>query len=382
MSRHFGFEPQFARVLECIYQVAVAEGAWPSALIAIADFVGATSCDLNFFDSQSFAYKRWEHARIDAETMQRYAAGFMSDMRNVHPRVPVVRRMRAGQVAVDSDLWTPAERVHLPYFAQVFRPAGWDDGITACVQQGVKNRDVIVLGAYFEKRAGTPQAETRRRVEMVLPHVRRACDVSAQLDQARRESAALSAALDRVSEAVAMVDREGRVVRANAAAHAIFRERLVQLSADGRLVLPTSDARAALARALGQCCSALGRPPGTGLAPTAPVVVPRAAGQPLLLTVQPLPKDLAGALGTVALVFINDPDAKLADCSAALRSAYKLTAGEVRLVQSLGEGHSLREYALEHRVSYETARTYLRRAMEKTGVRKQSDLVRITHSLR
>ena len=80
---------QWSSVLDLIYEAPLNDGAWRPALTAIADFVGAESCDLSFFEPQFFVYKRWEHARIDADTIQRYASTFMSDMRNVHPRAPI-----------------------------------------------------------------------------------------------------------------------------------------------------------------------------------------------------------------------------------------------------------------------------------------------------
>ena len=55
----------------------------------------------------------------------------------------------------------------------------------------------------------------RQRVAAVLPHLRRACAVEARLLQARRETATLTDALNRVTDAVAMLDRGGRVVFAN-----------------------------------------------------------------------------------------------------------------------------------------------------------------------
>jgi len=192
-----------------------------------------------------------------------------------------------------------------------------------------------------------------------------------QLERVRRESEALGEALDRIFEAVALISRSGKVVYRNRAAERIFSNAVgVALSPDDRLVAATSDARAELSKALGQC-----------VAP-APIAVPRLEQPPLVLNLQPLPPHMQGAFGAMALLFISDPLAKPTDRTEALRSAYGLTKAEARLVQALSEGVSLKHVASRLQITYETARTHLRRILSKTGARRQSELVRITHALR
>jgi PAS domain-containing protein len=82
-----------------------------------------------------------------------------------------------------------------------------------------------------------------------------------QLSKSRLEAETLREALDRMSEAVAMISRIGRVAYANRAAQRIFDKGTgVTVSRDGQLVTATKDARDTLARALAR---------GTGLAPVA-----------------------------------------------------------------------------------------------------------------
>jgi hypothetical protein len=130
-----GVATQLPMMLDLIYNAALAEDAWQPVLTAIADFVGSESCDLSFFEPKFFVYKRWEHARIDADTIQRYATTFMSDMRNVHPHVPIVTRRQDGQMFANSEFGNTAERGRQPYFADVFQRTGLRDGITACVSR-------------------------------------------------------------------------------------------------------------------------------------------------------------------------------------------------------------------------------------------------------
>lgn len=381
---HGGMTAQWSSVLDLIYEAPFKDNAWRPALTAIADFVRAESCDLSFFEPQFFVYKRWEYARIDAETIQRYASAFMSDMRNMHPRVPIVTRLQGGQMFADSEFWSAAERGRQPYFADVFQRAGLYDGITACVSAGKDGSDLIILGAYFTQSIRASfLPECRQRLGAVLPHLRRACDMEARLLQARKETATLTDTLDRVTDAVAMLDRDGRVVFANSPARAIFRDgNGISLAPDERLLLSTSEARAGLAQALSRCAGSLLWTPGQDTAPPVTVAVRWRDGPPLSLTLQPLPKEFAGAFGAVALVFINASGGQKPDRCTVLRAVYGLTLAEAQLAQAVCDGVMLKHYAELHQISYETARTYLRRIFDKTGARRQSELASLVGTLR
>ena len=58
-----------------------------------------------------------------------------------------------------------------------------------------------------------------------------------------------------------------------------------------------------------------------------------------------------------------------------LRSTYGLTPSEIRLTLRLAAGDALRKAANEIGISYQTARTRLKFIFQKTGVRRQAELV-------
>lgn len=51
-------------------------------------------------------------------------------------------------------------------------------------------------------------------------------------------------------------------------------------------------------------------------------------------------------------------------------------------MQSLAEGLSLKEFAANRLMSYETVRSHIRRILDKTGARRQSELVGLFYKLR
>jgi DNA-binding CsgD family transcriptional regulator len=77
------------------------------------------------------------------------------------------------------------------------------------------------------------------------------------------------------------------------------------------------------------------------------------------------------------VLFIIDPDERTALDTRALRQLFRLTPAEIQLSIALVNGKSVEEYADEAAISLNTARTHAKRIYSKTGVRRQSELVRI-----
>ena len=195
---------------------------------------------------------------------------------------------------------------------------------------------------------------------------------------ARRESEFLAEALDHVAEAVALVDASGQIVRANRCAMELLRKSgALALSRDQHLLVRHPAARVSLSRVLVRFAQA---PQPRGREPER-LTVPRARGRPLVLTLHPLRARPPAARGPIAIMLIGDPDGKL-ESGDALIFAFGLSPAEMRVVQALSEGASLREIATSSELSYETVRSYLKRVLSKTGARGQADLVRLSRTLR
>lgn len=371
-----GSERQLSLVLDTIHQVPFGESTWDSALAAIADFLGAECADLTFSDPVQQKLTRWEQARLDTQTVEEYTRTYMAaNWAQVQPRVPIALGMRQGQVVADIDFWDASARKRMMFFQEYYHPlVQCGECLMGCVSK-TEDEPWAYLAPHFRSRA-PQQALVRERLGMLLPHVRRAITAETRLQIVNKEKEALAEALDHVADAVALLDRGGKVVRANRAAEALLRNAGgVDRAADGRLLVSTSQARTALAAALAQCTSPLLWTPGAGVMPPVRITVSRPQGRSLILTLQPLPKELSGAFNAVALLFIADPDGRPVDRSAALRKAYKLSPGEAQLVQAIAGGETLKEFAVRNQVSYETVRSQLRRCFEKTGVRRQAELV-------
>ena len=184
-------------------------------------------------------------------------------------------------------------------------------------------------------------------------------------------------ALDRLPVGVVLVDGQGRVITMNVAAEEIT------LMADGLgitsgvLRAATSHETAALA---GLIASAAATGSGQGIEPGGAMAVSRPSMlRPLSVLVTPVrgEKFQMGAMRPDAIVFVSDPEAEDETPEQVMARIYGLTPAEARLAAMLMQGHGLEWSADELDVSINTARTHIKNLFDKTGVRRQAELVRL-----
>jgi DNA-binding CsgD family transcriptional regulator len=113
----------------------------------------------------------------------------------------------------------------------------------------------------------------------------------------------------------------------------------------------------------------------------ATVALPRADGlHPALASLSALPSPSAAgpaAAGSVVLAHIAEPAAHPSIGPDELRALFGLTPAEARVACSVLEVGGLTQAARRLEVSLNTVRMHLQRVFEKTGTRRQSQLVRL-----
>lgn len=203
----------------------------------------------------------------------------------------------------------------------------------------------------------------------------------------------LRAVLARVMTAVLTVDRELRVHFANPAAQTLLRRGDgLRLQSNRLTAVLSSDVRA-LARSVSAVLAHL-----NGNAPDKPAdeVLRRPRSSTVLavsgndgalsyrVVVCALTHLAAPStqLGAEAVLFVEDPDEALAAVALQeelLQQTFGLTAAEARVAVQLAAGATLVEAAALSGVTHNTVRTQLRNVFDKTGARRQADLVRLLH---
>lgn len=275
-----------------------------------------------------------------------------------------------AKVFEESEAWQDLSRTHIGAFHLI--------GSGFKVGSGTR----AILGMH-RPRDDEPFAVAEiRRLRPLLPHLSNALFLAHRFDAAENLAAAGFAALEQHSAAIAIIERGGALLFANAAMERLATIGALQLRPEFGTALPGRRAQLALRRSadnetftrLVERAARL----GAGGAMQLPL-----AGEDrcLEVLVMPLPKRLSprsSAVGAFdpgrALVIIRDHARPVGLQADLLQSLYGLTAAEVAVAHGLLGGRSPEAVAGERGVSLPTIRTQIRQILEKAGLRSLREL--------
>ena len=147
---------------------------------------------------------------------------------------------------------------------------------------------------------------------------------------------------------------------------------------DGRPTASDPSAREALQRCIAATTAAGS---GLGLASDSALRIRRhRRAESLHVMLYPLGRDALLA-GSAAAIFIFDPATSPVPDADVLETLYGLTPAEARLACALTRSVSVEEYGATHRITANTVRTHLKRALSKTGTHRQAQLVSLVARL-
>lgn len=244
--------------------------------------------------------------------------------------------------------------------------------------------DLLVGQAFMRPaRRGAFDENDVATMAALLPHFTRAARLAHVVRSLRQDISDLRLALDLVPTGTFLLDGVGKVLCTNAAASALLDAGDGLLTRAGVLTAGRASEAQALAGAIGRTAKMADacqwRPPTADLTPN--VFVSRARGAPLALVMLVLrPRSRVRELGAARariLAVAHDPDRRVRLEPALVAKVHGLTPTEAALATALAEGRSVTEFATERGCSEQTARTHLKRVLDKTGVRRQPELVRV-----
>ena len=213
--------------------------------------------------------------------------------------------------------------------------------------------------------------------DRLVPHFRRAYTTLNQLRSMRREQDVFREVIDRLPTGVVLLDDSGRVVALNEAARLLVESGEGVRIEEGRLVVDGPEENRWLQGAIEKAIHAGSR---DALDPDLIFEARRSgAGGQIPMLVMPLlaPASDSTLPDTAAMIFLGGPKLAYVTATHLLRNLYELTRAEADLTWLLADGLSLEEAAERRGVTLNTARSQLKRVFAKTGVRRQSELVRI-----
>ena len=218
------------------------------------------------------------------------------------------------------------------------------------------------------------QRENRQILQLYLPHLTRSLRIDHDLARMRNQAAASAFLMDRVPQAIVIIDAQGQLVRTNHKTELILSKADGLRVVDGRLKTVRTEESDRL-----QTLIAAAIKPGHSKRRVGMSVSRSTGDRPYTVVIEPLlGVDGVPAPGhSAAVIIISDAQDGPVLPWRALVDLFNLTRNEARLAARLGAGDSLKEAASELNISYRTAALHLEHLMHKTGTHRQSDLLRL-----
>ena len=279
------------------------------------------------------------------------------------------------QVFTVEDVMSESEWVRSAYFKMFCAPQGVYHvmGADISTPDGGKLRFRITR----PKSAAKFSVEECALCDMFLPHLRRALRMHNQLDRSESLGELYAQAISRLSVATIVLDESGSVLQVNPVAKEILEQADGLKLVGGRLEATYPSDNRELQRLVR---NAFAREGEEGKTVAEAMSVARPSGQVNLgLVVEAIPSlDWAEGKGQpAAVVYIRDAVGKSIASEVVTKQLFNLTRAETALAMELANGLSLEEAAEALNVRRNTARAHLRSIFSKTGVRRQTELVRI-----
>jgi len=379
---------QFSLAVGTIYDAALEPSRWPEAVRQIAG-LHATDKALIFTpvlapQDGGFVFPHG----LTEQVLQEWGTKYITH--DVWTQAGIARGLGAdGTAVLDTDL-VPDSAFELSLFYRDFLSrhdigrlcSGW-------VFDGKDGAPMTGCSVYRERLR--PFTTINRELHgLTLSHLSRALGTMMRLRDRELKLAATLGALDRLPGAIVLAGRRGNVVFANRAARALLAANDgITLSAgnaatdaEGWLTAtaPESDARLQAAIRL-----ILAADPRIVTHFNRGVTARRPSGKAdLVVQLSPLGENneyAGGSLQPAAIVFISDPTAVPHLDETLLNTLYGLTIAEVRVAQALLLGKSLPEVGARLKLSENTVKKHLQAIFDKTGTRRQAQLVKLLMGL-
>ena len=357
---------RFSAMVESIYEAALETSAWPACLEGLRrDFAG------NFVSLIVRAGTRDDLGLIVS------ASG---DLQLVDPTNPLIEMspftgLPPDKLVTLADILSEADWRASQYYRDWCAPRG----VFHVMALDIGTRDGGIYGFRVTRPEGAPPFSEADRdlCRRLHPHLKRALNLHLTINQDRQVNSLYSHAMAQLMVGVIVLDEQGLVLECNGMARAIV-EQTDGLRVVGKQLEATyANDNRKLQRLVRD---AMAPKPAGKMALIEAMSVSRPSGRVSWgLVVQAMAPDqwTEGKHRPSVAVFVRDAESKAHPPVKLAQQLFQLTPAETALAIELANGLSLEEAAEALSIRRNTARAHLRSIFSKTGVRRQTELVRI-----
>jgi DNA-binding CsgD family transcriptional regulator len=360
-----------------IYDCVLDPTKWRDALARVGEEFDFDSSVLAITPLRAGPHIINAHVGVDAEWLA-VSDSYRADGVELWGGAERLRQTPLDEPIVASQVVEPAVRESNRYFAEVLKPRGVIDAMMITI---AAEPSLWAYAGFNRHQAHGYIGEGEiRGIRILGPHFRRAATISNLFDLKAIEASTFASTLDSFAFAIVLVDERLGIVHANATARTMLAANTPIRSHRGVLGLPSPPAHAALERAVKLAAgdeAALGAR-GIG------IPLRDGKGEPSVLHVLPLRRgEIARSLAqrATAALFVTPATTPPRTPADALAVLYDLTPAEVRVLELLTAGATQAAIGETLSIAPSTVKSHVLRLFDKTGCRRQIDLVRLAAKL-
>ena len=357
---------QFSHLISLLYEAAMDPDSWKPFLEALRLQLGGNYSSLIVRPGSA-----------DDVGLIVSAAG---DRRDLMPNCPQIsmspfRSMPTDRIVTLGDVMPESEWRSSHYYKDWCK----DLQVFHVMAADIVTKDGCVYGLRITRPEGSAAFTKQERAfgSMLLPHIKRALNLHLSVNQGRQVISLYSKATAQLMVGVVILDQNGNVLECNPAATSILDMQDGLKISGGMLEANYANDNRKLQRLIKD---ALLHTQVSRLSMTEGMSVSRQSGQLNWgVVVQSISPDewTEGKQRPSVAVFVRDTGGKADPPVKLAQQLFQLTPAETSLAIQLANGLSLEEAAEALNIRRNTARAHLRSIFSKTGVRRQTELVRI-----
>ena len=356
-------------LLGAIYEGAIESPPWSSALQLMRESLKAAHVTLMLrppsSDSSGIMINT---GTVTDQAVESYGTHFFT----LDPFV----RLQEGEVVTAEEL-IGKQWLDSPIYQEYLRPLDIRHllGADIYTKEGIECR----LRVTRSHDAPPFSAEDKALCRVLLPHLKRSIRLHAKLDYLECDRQLFAGAVNRMLLGMISLSQDGAILELNQEAQRILSEKDGIARNGSTINLSSSQENRELQRLIRQALSVGGAGEGPTLIEAMSVTRPSGRSKlGIVVRAIPLGPFSESKQRPAAAIFLRDPESSgMQPSQEVVRRLFGLTRMEAALALLLAEGLTLDEAAEQLNVMRNTARTHLRSIFCKTGVTRQTMLVRL-----
>lgn len=371
-GRELSGDDKVLDIVATIYDAGLDATLWPDVLNRIGDAVGGPEVIFGVYDPatglSNLLAPRIDPARINS----------LLEWAPRNPLLPLGLGQAPGKVFTVGNFITTDQFTSTDFYQEWWLPAGYDtEPLTTnlLVDRGATG----IFTVHGSRGRPALDGERKRLFATLAQHLVRAVAVQRRLYHLTFASESVLAGFDRLQQGFLLVDAAARPLFANRAAHDLLDAGDGIRLEGGALCASDPDSRHMLRGLISSCAAA------ASITTCGEVLLRRRTGRlPLDVVVTPVSQDteiaalpLTISQRPVAIVLISDPEAEIRARLDNLQQRFGLTPAEAAFALEIVKGDGRQAAADRLGITVGTARTHLSNIFDKTGSKRQAELVRL-----